>query len=186
MRWGQGHEQADTRGEYHEFIKAQLALAFMKILVAYYSETGNTKKVAEAIHATASTDNDAYLSKIQDVSPDELTNYDMLFLGSCCHDSDLARPFKRFLDKLPQNPRFQLAGFFTHATYTPEHTARRKELFTRWAGKCVQPLSNHVKKEGYIFLGIFIAWALHLSQLKPLFVGKSLSTMRNGKITNQN
>jgi flavodoxin len=127
----------------------------MKILVAYYSETGNTRKVAEAISEQASINHDATLKKTQDVSPDELKDYDLLFLGSTCHDADLARPFKRFLDTLPQNSRFKLAGFFTHATYTPNHTTRRKELFVQWAGKCAPTFEQLCQEKEIKFLGYF-------------------------------
>ena len=127
----------------------------MKILVAYYSETGNTQQVAEAIHVQASVNHDATLKKIQDVSSDELKDYALLFLGSTCHDADLARPFKRFLNTLPQRPRFKLAGFFTHATFTPDHTARRKELFAQWAGKCGPTFKQLCQEKEIKFLGYF-------------------------------
>jgi flavodoxin len=127
----------------------------MKILVAYYSETGNTKHVAEAIQEQASVNHDATLKKIQDVSPDELKGYDLLFLGSPCHDADLARPFKRFLGTLPKRPRFNLAGFFTHATFTPDHTSRRKELFEQWAGKCGPTFEQLCQEKEIRFLGYF-------------------------------
>ena len=127
----------------------------MNILVAYYSETGNTKKVAEALHEAASVKANVELSKIQDVSPDSLSRYDLLFLGSACHDADLARPFKRFLEHLPKNPRFKLAGFFTHATYTPEITERRRDLFEQWAGRCSPTFERVCGEKGIHFLGYF-------------------------------
>ena len=127
----------------------------MKILVAYYSETGNTQKIAEAIHEAASANASVELSKIQDVSADSLSNYDVLFLGSCCHDSDLARPFKRFLEDLPQNPGFKLAGFFTHATFTPDQTSRREELFKQWAGRCGPTFERVCHEKEIAFLGYF-------------------------------
>ncbi len=127
----------------------------MKILVAYYSETGNTQKVAEAIHEQSSINHDATLKKIHDVSHDELKDYDLLLIGSTCHDADLARPFKRFLDTLPQNSRFKLAGFFTHATFTPDHTSRRKELFAQWAGKCGPTFEQVCQEKEIQFLGYF-------------------------------
>ncbi len=127
----------------------------MKILIAYYSETRNTQKIAEAIHKAVSADNEVKLSKIQDVSSDELISYDVLFLGSSCHDADLARPFIRFLDNLPHHPKFKIAGFFTHATFTPDHTARRKELFAQWAGKCVPTFERKCQEKRIRFLGYF-------------------------------
>ena len=127
----------------------------MKVLVAYYSETGNTQKVAEAIHEQASKNHDTTLKKINDVLIDELKDYDLLFVGSTCHDADLARPCKRFLDKLPNRPQFKLAGFFTHATYMPDHTPRRKELFVKWAGKCRPTFEKLSQEKSIQFLGYF-------------------------------
>ncbi len=138
-----------------EFNKVKRAFADMRILVAYYSETGNTKQVAQAMYEAASIDNEAEIKRIQDILVDELTKYDLLILGACCHDTDLARPFKRFLDTLPPNPHFKLAGFFTHATFTPEHTARRKELFAQWAGRCEPTFKRVSQEKGIDFLGSF-------------------------------
>ena len=49
----------------------------MKILVAYLSKTGNTKKVAEAIFDEITDEKE--LKKIEDV--DSLDGYDYSFLG---------------------------------------------------------------------------------------------------------
>lgn len=133
----------------------ELVFANMRILVAYYSETGNTKKVAEAIHGAALINEDAELRRIQDVSPEDLGKFNLLILGSPCHDADLARPFKQFLDSLPHNPPFKFAGFFTHATFTPEQRERRKELFAEWAGKCGPTFVQTCQEKGITFLGYF-------------------------------
>ncbi|MFX1509274.1 MAG: flavodoxin family protein [Promethearchaeota archaeon] len=127
----------------------------MKILVGYYSETGNTKQIAQKIHEVASSKNEAEIKPIQKIVVDELKKYDLIFVGSACQDTDLARPFKRFLEKLPHNPRFKLAGFFTHATYTPEDTARRKALFENWAGRCVPTFERTCQQKEIDFLGYF-------------------------------
>ena len=93
----------------------------MKILVAYYSETGNTAKIAGAIHTEVSSHgHKAHLKALGEVTIDALTAYDLVFLGSACHDADLARPVKRMLEQIPSSPTFKMAGFVTHASYTPE------------------------------------------------------------------
>jgi len=109
----------------------------LKALVAYYSETGNTKKIARAIYEEVSKDHEAYLKKIKEVTADTLNSYDLVFLGSACHSADLAAPIKRILEALPKSPRFKLAGFFTHSVPCPEDSARTRSLFNRWAGKCI-------------------------------------------------
>lgn len=55
----------------------------MKAIVIYYSQTGNTKKIAQAIHAGMSqTVEQCDLVRIQDVNPGILGDYDLIGLGS--------------------------------------------------------------------------------------------------------
>ncbi|MCK4434827.1 flavodoxin domain-containing protein, partial [Candidatus Bathyarchaeota archaeon] len=44
----------------------------MKVLVTYYSETGNTEKIARAIYEEVSKEHEAYLKKINEVTADAL------------------------------------------------------------------------------------------------------------------
>ena len=39
----------------------------MKILITYFSQTGNTEKIAEAIHEITSKNHDSYLKRIKEV-----------------------------------------------------------------------------------------------------------------------
>ena len=128
----------------------------MNILIAYFSQTGNTAKVARAIYEEVlSQGHKVHLKKIAEITSNSLNAYDLVFLGSACHDADLARPAKQILEGIPQTPVFKLAGFATHATYTPEGGERERELYERWASKC--DLSFHqVSQEKQVeFLGYF-------------------------------
>lgn len=87
----------------------------LKVLVGYYSETGNTEKIAKTIYEESSKEHDAHLKRINDINADMLNDYDLVFLGSACHSSDLAPPVKEILKALPKSPKFKLAGFFTHS-----------------------------------------------------------------------
>lgn len=128
----------------------------MKVLVAYFSVTENTEKIARAIHEEASEKHEAHLKKIKEVTADTLNNYDLVFLGSACHSADLGAPVKRILDTLPKSPKFKLAGFFTHSTYTPEapHT-RARELFDRWASKCIVSFEKVSEEKQIDFKGYY-------------------------------
>ena len=127
----------------------------MKILVAFYSETGNTEKVARALYETASRDHEVDLRKVSEIEPDTFKSYNLVFIGSACHDADLAVPVKKALEALPDSPKFKLAGFFTHATYPSEGSQTRKTLFKEWAGKCVESF-QHISEEKQIdFRGYF-------------------------------
>ena len=127
----------------------------MKVLVAYYSETGNTEKIARAIYEEASEKHETHLKKIKEVTVDTLNDYDLVFLGSACHSTDLVAAVKRILDALPKSPKFKLAGFFTHATYPPEHSAQARALFNEWAGKCIVSFEKASKEKQICFKGYY-------------------------------
>ena len=134
----------------------------MKILVAYYSETGNTAKIAEAIgEGLMAKGHEADLMAIADavqpgeIAPEALSSYDLVFLGSACHDADLAIPVKGFLERIPNSPAFKLAGFVTHASYTPEGGDRRQRAHRIWVSRCAQSLRQAAQEKGIEFLGYY-------------------------------
>ena len=111
----------------------------MKILITFFSQSGNTEKIAKAIYEEVlSQGNEANLKHIADISTKVFDDYDLIFLGSACHDADVAKPAKKFLNSFPKFPKFKLAGFTTHSTYLPEGSQRNKELYEKWASKCIK------------------------------------------------
>ena len=55
----------------------------MKSLIVYFSQTGNTKIIAEAIHAGMSElSNQCDIARLQDVDTEDLTGYDLIGLGA--------------------------------------------------------------------------------------------------------
>ena len=142
----------------------------MNVLVAYYSETGNTKKIAEAISEEVSSHHDVILERVRKLKITQLDAFDLVILGAACHDADLARPLKKLLAELPRNPAFKLAGFFTHATYMPGDSERNTTLFEKWAGKCGPSFETISQEKDIQFLGYFhcmgvpskpIEWFIH-------------------------
>jgi len=128
----------------------------LKVLIAYYSETGNTEKVARAIRDEVSNEHEAHLKKIEEITADKLKNYDLIFLGSACHSTDLAAPVKRILEGLPRSPDFKLAGFFTHSTIPPDESyGSASEMYERWAGKCSTSFEKASKEKRIEFKGYF-------------------------------
>jgi NAD(P)H dehydrogenase (quinone) len=71
----------------------------MKILVGYYSRTGNTKKMAEAI-ARGVRDKDVTcdVKDISQVTVDDLLTYDGLIFGSPTYYGVMAAEMKKLLD----------------------------------------------------------------------------------------
>jgi flavodoxin len=127
----------------------------MKVLVAYYSETGNTEKIAKAIYEEASREHEARLERVGDINAETLNDYHLVFLGSACHSSDLAAPVKKLLKQLPESPRFKLAGFFTHSVWTPEQGEHGQAVFDRWASKCIDSFESVSKEKQIDFKGCY-------------------------------
>ncbi len=112
----------------------------MNILIAYFSQTGNTEKIAKAIwEEVLFQGNDAHLKHIDEITTKEFYGYDLIFLGSACHDADLAQPVKRILDEITHLPAFSLAGFVTHAANLPVGGGEKQQaIYEKWAGRCIQ------------------------------------------------
>ncbi|UCC65568.1 MAG: hypothetical protein JSV36_11195 [Anaerolineae bacterium] len=128
----------------------------MKTLITYFSETGNTAKVARAIYEVASSrGHEVHLKEIGEITPESLNAYDLVFLGSACHDADLARPVKKILAGIAPSPRFKLAGFATHASYTPGGSDREQEAYERWASGCCLSFRRVSQEKEIDFLGYF-------------------------------
>ena len=128
----------------------------MKILIVYFSQTGNTAKIARAIcEAVLSQGHKAILKQVDEITAESLNDYDLVFLGSTCHDTDLAKPAKQLLEQIGDSSPFRLAGFVTHATHIPERSERARELFETWAGNCVRTFERMSEEKHIAFLGYF-------------------------------
>jgi flavodoxin len=118
----------------------------MKILVSYFSQTGNTQKIGEAIFNEISKTNETELKKLEETSSQNLSNYDVIFLGSPIHAGGLAAQAKTFMESLPENPSFKIAAFVTHSAFAYE-----KQNFE----KGIQSLYDISKSKNISFLGCF-------------------------------
>ena len=127
----------------------------MKSLVTYFTQTNNTKMIADAIFEVLSANGEASIDTVRRIDLGSLDDYDLLFVGAPCHDSDLAPPVKGFLEKLPDSPKFKLVGFFTHSTNMPDDTERNQELYGQWAGRCIPTFENACKDKNIELLGYF-------------------------------
>jgi flavodoxin len=128
----------------------------MNILVTYFSLSGNTKKIADAfVEELTSQAQQVTIKDLVEISPATLQEFDLVFLGAACHDSDLAESAIGLLEKIDYTPKYKLAGFVTHATTMPDHTERNQQLYTQWAGKCIQSFHRLSADKGFDFLGFF-------------------------------
>lgn len=83
----------------------------MKALVTYYSDTGNTKKVAEAIYG-------GIQEAVKDIFPladvVSVEEYDMLFCGFPVHSHSVPKNIRSFIKNLPEGT--MIAFFATHGS----------------------------------------------------------------------
>ena len=179
----------------------------MKVLVVYYSETSNTENIAKSIYEEVSKEHETKLRHLEDIKVENLQGYDIIFAGTTCHDSDLAKPMKKFLETIPENSSFSLAGFYTHAAYRRDDKRfkRAEEIFNEWAAKGLRSYERGCQEKGIEYKGhfncmgapnpgieIFIKhaiiqdedeWALYLEEVKK---HPSPEDMENAKLFARN
>jgi len=96
----------------------------MKVLIAYHSVSGNTRKVAEAIYKEIKADKE--MKALNDVK--DLKGYDLSFIGLPIHAYGPANEAKAFLEKSVAGK--DIALFITHSA--PEG----EPLVQKWLAAC--------------------------------------------------
>lgn len=72
----------------------------VKVLVCYYSKTGNTQKMAEKIHQVFQSEGlEADFEKVEDVQAEDLLQYDCIVLGSPTYYGTMAAEMKQLIDE---------------------------------------------------------------------------------------
>ncbi len=88
----------------------------MKILIVYYSQTGNTQKIARAIRDGMREEGHAVTLKfLKKVAYDELEAYDMVGLGSPVW-YEMPPNVRRFVEEMPPQAGKLAFSFCTHGT----------------------------------------------------------------------
>lgn len=118
----------------------------MRILIAYYTQTGNTEQIARAIHKGISAAHAVTLVKNDALDTISFVDFDLVFIGSPCHAGTISEPVRRVLTSLPDKPYFQLAGFITHASAA---------YSTSDYEQCMIYLDSFCKKKGITYHGCF-------------------------------
>jgi flavodoxin len=91
-----------------------------KVLVAYFSLSGNTEKMAQYVaEGVRFSGNEVTVKKISDIkSAEDLAGYDGYILGSPTYHRDMAEPMKTFLFLLKRaSMEGKLAGAFGSYTH---------------------------------------------------------------------
>ena len=136
----------------------------MNVLVTYFSQSGNTEKIAKAIYKEASQSNNADLKKLEEITPDEVAGYDVIFIGSPLHSGSLAAPVKACLGVLQASSGQKMAGFITHMA--PAYPEQDMEAFA-------DPIKTACKEKGIEYAGCFdcqgfLAESMHAAVQKKL------------------
>jgi flavodoxin len=118
----------------------------MKVLVIYFSQSGNTEKIAKAIWEEASQANEADYKKLEDISPDGVAGYDVIFICSPLHSGSLAAPVKKCLGVLKASSGQKMEGFITHMA--PVYPDQDMNAFT-------EPIKAACKEKGIEYKGCF-------------------------------
>lgn len=92
----------------------------MKILVTFFSQTGNTQKIAEAICQETSLAFATDLKPLDSIKALDLAEYGLVFFGAPIHAGGLGGAAKEFLEAMPESPGLKLAGFVTHSSFAYE------------------------------------------------------------------
>lgn len=127
----------------------------MKVLVTYRSQSGNTKKIAEAIYDGIEAEKD--IRPIQEI--ESLEGYGLAFIGFPIEGFGPSKPVIEFLEKHSQGKKIAL--FITHAA--PEDAPVLSEWFAPakkmveggellglfdCRGALAQPVKEHMLKSG--------------------------------------
>jgi NAD(P)H dehydrogenase (quinone) len=81
-----------------QLIKRRFLMA--KILIIYYSRTGNTEKMAQEVQEGVREEGvEVVTKKVGDTVPEELMGYDGIIVGSPCYFGTMAGEIKMFFDK---------------------------------------------------------------------------------------
>jgi len=75
----------------------------MKVTIIYFSQTGNTRSVAETmVEAFRENGHNARAVSLKKATPQEATTSDLLGIGTPCFASQAPKPVKSFLNSLPR------------------------------------------------------------------------------------
>jgi flavodoxin len=89
-------------------------------LVTYFTQTGNTKKVAEAIYNNI--EDDKQIMPISEVQNQDIEDYDLIFIGFPVHSHGVPFAVETFIKKIPRDKK--IAFFSTHGSLTGGRLSR--------------------------------------------------------------
>lgn len=123
----------------------------MNTLVAFHSESDNTRKLAMAVAAGAGT----RALPLADVNPLKLGEYELICLGTPVHGGKPARALLEFIERMPRLPGTRCAAFCTMHAFGDHRT--------------LEVLKLALEAKGLVFLGGYSAlgWSRLVANFGP-------------------
>lgn len=91
-----------------------------KILVTYFSKTGNTKKIADAIYTELTGEKD--IKPINELQEQEIDEFSLIFIGFPVYSHSIPFILEGLLKNIP--PKKKIALFSTHGALTGSQLSR--------------------------------------------------------------
>jgi len=91
-----------------------------RTLVTYFSKTGNTKKIADAIYMKVS--GDKTIKPVNELQEHEIEEYSLVFIGFPVYSHSIPFPLEGILKNIPPNKKIAL--FSTHGSLTGSRLSR--------------------------------------------------------------
>lgn len=87
----------------------------MNSIIVYYSQSGNTKKIARAIHTGMTQEaGQCQIVSVKEADPKDLSRYDLIGLGSPVWMGGLTPNMRIFVERIPEQEGNHIFSFNTH------------------------------------------------------------------------
>jgi len=135
----------------------------LNVLIIYFSATGNTEKVANAIWETLEEEKvNVNILKVQDAAEEELYDYNLVFLGTPSHSFLPAQPVMHFINnkmKLHRErgdiklcaPKISGKTAVVFCTYSGPHTGINEAIpVGKYMGQFFEHIGFEIAAEWYV------------------------------------
>lgn len=122
----------------------------MKAMVVYDSAYGNTEQLARAMGAALGALGDAEVLKISDAQPEQVTNVDLLIVGSPTQKFRPTAAVTGFLKRIPEKglQGVKVAAFDTRFTEEDIRKVRILAFFVNLFGYAAAPIADRLRGKG--------------------------------------
>jgi len=125
----------------------------MNVLIIYFSQTGNTEKIAEKIQSgIIESENNCEIAKIKNVNMDEIKNYDLIGIGTPTFFYREPKNVQSFIQKMQFLKGKHSFLFCTHGSQI---------------GNTFYYMKEELNKKGFIIISLFDSYASSSIQFYP-------------------